>query len=138
MLKRQKKNLDPNRYSIGRLLSPRDEAIDLDESAWRAALAETRRPWRADPARFQDSREPPDPNGPAIRRIRGFGAEGVPPHPERGLLLLYILDPQEAGLADGTPPVVAFGISFPDSRSGLKVEYKVNNILWEQEYGPAE
>ena len=138
MLKRQKKNLDPNRYSIGRLLSPRDEAIDLDESAWRAALAETRRAWRADPARFQDSREPPDPNGPAIRRIRGFGAEGVPPHPERGLLLLYILDPQEAGLADGTPPVVAFGISFPDSRSGLKVEYKVNNILWEQEYGPAE
>lgn len=138
MQKRQNKHLHPDRYSIGRLLSPRDEAIDLDGPAWLAALAETRRAWKADPGRFQDRREPHEPNGPAIRKIRGFGAEGVPPHPERGLLMLYILDPKEAKLPDGTPPVVAFGISFPGSHSGLKVEYKVNNVGWEQEYGPAE
>ena len=61
-------------------------------------------------------------------------------HPERGLLLLYLLDPKEAGakLPEDTPPVVAFGVSFPGSSSGRKVEYNVTNILWEQEYGSAE
>jgi hypothetical protein len=39
---------------------------------------------------------------------------------------------------DDALPVVAFGISFPGSRSGVTVEYKVNNVLWEQEYGAAE
>jgi hypothetical protein len=33
---------------------------------------------------------------------------------------------------------MAFGISFPGSNSGTKVEYKVNNVLWDQEYGPAD
>ncbi len=140
MLKRAINGPRENRYSIGRLLSPRDEAIDLDEPAWEAALAATRASWYADPARLRDSKEPNAPNGPAIRKIRGFGAEGVTPHPERGLLLLYALDPlkAEAGFPAGTPPVIAFGVSFPGSDSGLKVEYKVNNVLWEQEYGPAE
>jgi hypothetical protein len=61
-------------------------------------------------------------------------------HPERGLLLLYVLDPQkaDADFAPNTPPVIAIGVSFPGSHSGLKVEYKVNNVLWEQEYGPSE
>lgn len=138
MLKRKPNGQHSDRYSIGRLLSPRDEAIDLDEQAWVAALAETRRAWRSDPGRLQDSGEPDDPNGPAIRKIRGFGAEGVPARPDTGLFLLYVLDPKEAELSDGTSPVIAFGISFPGSNSGSKVEYKVNNILWEQEYGPAD
>jgi len=138
MLKRKPNGQHSDRYSIGRLLSPRDEAIDLDEQAWVAALAETRRAWRSDPGRLQGSGEPDDPNGPAIRKIRGFGAEGVPARPDTGLLLLYVLDPKEAELSDGTSPVIAFGISFPGSNAGSKVEYKVNNILWEQEYGPAD
>jgi hypothetical protein len=78
------------------------------------------------------------PNGPAIRKIRGFGVVNVGAHPERGLMLIYLLDPYEAGMPEGFPPVVAFGMSFPASHSGMKVEYKVNNVLWEQEYGPAE
>ncbi len=140
MLRRAINGPYENRYSIGRLMSPRDEAIDLDEPAWEAALAATRASWHADPARLRESKEPDAPNGPAIRKIRGFGAEGVAPHPERGLLLLYALDPlkADAGFPIGTPPVIAFGVSFPGSNSGLKVEYKVNNVLWEQEYGPAE
>ncbi|MCK6680984.1 MAG: Z1 domain-containing protein [Thermoanaerobaculia bacterium] len=127
-----------DRYTIRRLLSPRDEAIDLDSAAWEAALAETKRAWRSDPARLQRVREPDEPNGPSIRRIRGFGADGIPAHPERGLLLIYPLDPRKAGLPDGAPPVIAFGVSFPGSNSGRKVEYKVNNVLWEAEYGPAD
>lgn len=142
MLKRARKGEHPDRYSIGRLLSPRDEAIDLDEAAWLAALAETQGNFKPDPGRLHENQEPPKiPSGPAIRKIRGFGAEGVPAHPERGLLMLYPLDPQHAQLPDDTPPVIAFGISFPGSHAGRKVEYKVNNVLWEQweqEYGAAE
>jgi hypothetical protein len=146
MLKR-KANPNPDlqkRYSIGRLLSPDDEAIDLDDVAWQAALEATRRAWKPDPARQKDDalpKLPEIPNGPSIRRIRGKGAEGVPPSPERGLLLLYALDPKQAEheiLAKRSDPVVGFGVSFPSSDSGVKVEYKVDHLLWEQEYGSAE
>ena len=137
-LKRSPKGDHHDRYSIGRLLSPRDEAIDLEEPAWLAALAETRRIWHADPARSRDRNEPNEPSGPAVRQIRGFGAEGVEAHPERGLLMIYLLDPDMAGLSPDCAPIAAFGISFPGSNAGRKVEYKANNVFWEQEYGPAE
>jgi hypothetical protein len=127
-----------NRYSIGRLLSPKDEGIDLDGEAWAAALAETRRVWHDDPGRLKNKTEPEIPNGPALRRVRGFGADGVTPHPERGVLLIYLLDPSEAKIALPADPIIAFGISFPGSHSGTKVEYKANNVLWEQEYGAAD
>ena len=140
MLERASNSVTEDRYSIGRLLSPRDEAIDMDEPAWQAALRLTRSAWHADPARQQKRAEPDEPNGPAIRAVRGFGADGIPAHPDRGLLLLYALDPAkaQAGLAPDGPAVMAFGISFPGSNSGTKVEYKVNNVLWDQEYGPAD
>ena len=50
------------------------------------------------------------------------------------------LDPAkaEAGFGDAVSPVVGFGVSFPASNSGVKVEYKGNNVLWEQEYGSSE
>lgn len=142
MLKR-KDDKKAGKYAIGRLLSPRDEAIDLEENEWEAALQETLRAWKPDPGRV-GGQNPPEapraPNGPAIRKIRGFGTEGIPAHPERGLLLLYALDPQkaESDFRPGTPPVIGFGISFPGSHAGQKVEYVVNNILWEQEYGSSE
>ena len=132
-----------DRYSIGRLLSPRDEAIDLGETAWLAALEATKRAWKPDPGRQKDGEEPKPPelpNGPAIRRIRGKGADGVAASPERGLLLLYLLDPRkaEADIFGGREaPVIAFGVSFPASDAGVKVEYRVDHLLWE-EYGPAE
>lgn len=129
------------RYSIGRLLSPKDEALDLDGPAWKAAMEMTTRSWKPDPARQKDGVEPKPPqlpNGPSIRRIRGEGAEGVAGARERGLLLLYPLDPTEAGLGDPGTPVMAFGVSFPTSSSGTKVEYQVDHLLWESEYGPAD
>ena len=132
-----------DRYSIGRLLSPRDEAIDLDEAGWSAALESTIKAWKPDPGRQTNSvqpKPPEAPNGPAVRRVRGKGAEGVPPALERGLLLLYLLDPTKAegNFGGRTEPIVAFGASFPTSVSGVKVEYKVDHLLWETEYGPAD
>lgn len=144
MLKRKADSDITDRYSIGRLLSPRDEALDLDEQGWHAALEMTRRAWKPDPGRQKDGTEPspPDtPNGPAIRRVRGKGADGVAPARERGLLLLYPLDPARAEtdmFGARTDPVIAFGASFPSSDSGVKVEYKVDHLLWEQEYGSAD
>ncbi|WP_316206855.1 MULTISPECIES: Z1 domain-containing protein [unclassified Bradyrhizobium] len=133
MLQRTAHGQHPDRYSIGRLMSPRDEAIDLDETAWLAALAETRKAFHADPGRNAASTEPDVPSGPAIRRVRPR---------DRGVLFLYLIDPalagEDAGLPEGLPPVLGFAVSFPASNSGTRVRYKVNNILWEQEYGSAE
>lgn len=128
------------RYSIGRLLSPRDEGIDLDERNWKAALDLSRKSFKPDPGRGRIN--PPDaPSGPSIRFTRGFGAPdaGVSAT-KQGLLLLYLLDPVEskAPIIDTSSPIVAFGLSFPGSNAGTKVEYKVNNVLWEQEYGHSE
>ena len=134
-----------DRYAIKRLLSPRDESLDMDKDSWLAALEDTQKAWTEDPGRLDEKNEPPTvPSGVSIRRIRGFGSEGIPAHPERGLLLLYLLEPKEAyadvllKFPENTSPIIAFGISFPGSKSGTKVEYKVNNVLWEQEYGAAE
>ncbi|MGB4101271.1 MAG: Z1 domain-containing protein [Alphaproteobacteria bacterium] len=133
MLKRSAHGQHSDRYSIGRLMSPRDEAIDLDDEAWLAALADTRKSYHADPGRDTAAVEPDTPNGPAIRRIRPK---------ERGVLFLYTIDPalagNEAGLPEITPPIIGFAISFPASNSGARVRYKVNNILWGQEYGGTE
>jgi len=129
------------RYTIGRLLSPRDESIDLSDKEWQAACAETKRAFVSDPARMSGNPSqdlPTTPNGPSIRRIRGQV------HPERGLLLLYALDPAKAGLGDEggkLPPVIGFGISFPSSKAGRKVRYAVNPVMWrqwEREYDFAE
>lgn len=139
------KNIE-DRYAIGRLLSPRDEAIDLDNAAWSTALARTRKMFNPDAGRQKNGvkpSEPATPNGPSIRFVRGRGSEadGIAPAPQRGLLLLYPLDPKEAGsdaLASRSDPVMAFGVSFPSSDSGVKVEYAVDHLLWTQEYGPAD
>lgn len=139
MLKRTVKG-DPHedRYSIGRLMSPRDEAIDLDDAEWNAALVRSRAV-----AASKGETLPRVPSGPAVRHVRGFGAPGVPGRPDRGLLFLYMLDPRMAdvGFPEDTPSVAAIAISFPGSARGERVEYKVNNVLWEQweqEYGAAD
>ena len=135
MLKRTRKTLEENRYSIGRLLSPRDEGIDLDDAEWNAAV-ELTAAW----AERKNAVAPKAPAGPAIRRVRGFGAAGLPGRPDRGLLFLSLLDPQkaEAGFSGDTPPIAGFAVSFPSSSRDERVEYKVNNVLWEQEYGSAD
>lgn len=131
-LRRAAHGQHPDRYSIRRLMSPRDEAIDLDEAAWVQALDETRRAFRADPGRNERRDEPDAPNGPAIRKVRPK---------ERGVLFLYAVDPAlagpDAGLPADAPPVIGFAVSFPASETGVRVRYRVNNIYWEQEYGCA-
>jgi hypothetical protein len=120
------------RYSFGRLMSPRDETIQLGDAAYAHALKHT-------PPKFADGKLLPaaKPNGPAIRRTMGFGAPGIPADSKRATLFLYPLDPQLASpeLFPGrSAPVMAFGISFPDSDAGVKVDYVVDHLTWEQNH----
>jgi hypothetical protein len=125
------------RYSIGVLTDPADEAIDFGIEPWRRALAATRGSWKPDPARNRLT--PPDrPSGRKVREIRGATPGGPL---DRGVLLLYPLSPLNDGkpiIAGWDQPIFAFAIGFPASETGIKVEYKVDLLYWEQEYGPSE
>lgn len=127
-------------YSIGVLTDPSDEAIDLDYPAWKKALEWTLTEWKPDPARNRLT-EPTRPGGKKIRDVRGLGRDDIKPTPERGVLLLYPLSPEGAGESTSSvwkEPIMAFAISFPSSNLAVKVAYKVDHLLWEQEYGPAD
>lgn len=146
MLARTTNNPDKlDRYSFGRLLSPRDEAIDLSFPAWEAALADTRaKKAKADAAspREGDAKVPESPSGPSIRKVKGEGAASVPPARDRGLLLLYPLDPSESKSKNReftarTAPAIGIGVCFPVSDAGVKVEYLVDHKYW-SEYGASE
>lgn len=137
---RKAREVSSNGYSIGRLLDPKDESIILDRESWIAALNLTRHSRHKDGGRKGSDTEPTMPNGPSIRMVWGGQVAGFPGNRERGLLILYVMDPEnaEAGFTKETPPVVAFGISFPSSTLGKKVEYKVDHLRWKEEYGGAE
>lgn len=111
------------KYSIRRLVSPKDEWIDLTEDQFKAALEATQQYWKENPAKFRRTEPPDTPVGPFIRKQR---------MPERGLLLIYPLDPK--GVA-GELPVMGLAISFPSSTTAVPIEYLVNNVYWQQEFG---
>ncbi len=108
--------------SIRRLVSPRDEALDLTESERAAALARTREHWAENRGKYKRQEEPGLPSGGWIRQERP---------PQRGLLLVYPLDT----LGTNPGPLMGFAISFPSSDTAIAVEYMVNNVYWEQEFG---
>jgi hypothetical protein len=129
-------------FAIGVLTDPKDEGIDLDDDAWRDALARTRAAWKPDPARGRVNL-PSAPSGKGIREARDRLGGAV----DRGLLLLYTLAPYYKGKAKlpenlivpgWDKPIMAFAIAFPSCENGVQVEYEVNLLYWLQEYGPSE
>lgn len=136
-LQRKRTTDHADRYSIKTLISPRDQAIDLTEVEWRAALELSRRTWRNDTDRNEGKAPPSEPRGPQIRHVLGEGVAGagIPDRRERGLLMLYLLDPAGAGVLElsDADPVVAWAISFPSSTSERRVSnsrYIANSVLW--------
>jgi hypothetical protein len=108
------------RISKSRLLDPSHEMLDFSEEDQREILritAENRRE-KGKP----ESKSKTTPDGKVIRAKRNR---------RNGLILLYPLDPKAI---NGQTPVVGFGISFPKNDSAKAVEYKVNNVYWEQEF----
>ena len=132
---------DPAKFTIGVLTDPADEGIDLDDDAWREALALTRAAWKPDPARGRVTL-PSIPSGKGIREARDkLGGDA-----DRGLLLLYPLAPyagkdklpENLTIPGWDKPIMAFAIAFPSSDNAIRVEYEVNLLYWMQEYGPSE
>ena len=137
MLKRRRTTEHADRYSIKTLISPRDQAIDLTEAEWNAALELSQKTWRNDTDRNEGKEPPSEPRGPQIRHVLGEGVPdaGIPARRERGLLMLYLLDPEGAEVEElkDADPVVAWAISFPSSASERRVSnsrYIANSVLW--------
>ncbi|KKG13676.1 Z1 domain-containing protein [Methanosarcina mazei] len=118
LTQRQKPKEDLEKYSManGRLISPADELIDLSEDQIERARQEM----------YEKTGKRPDvPSGRYIRNIRSS---------KTGLLIIYPLDNSHE-FADTVKPVVGLAFSFPGSENARTVDYKVNNIYWEQEFG---
>jgi hypothetical protein len=116
-------------YSVGQLLSPPDEWIDLSPTEFEAATEITR--LRFDQRLIRTKRNtPPEIDGISTRRARP---------PQRGLLLLYPLDPKtprEWGLRiDFEQAIFGFFASFPVSPTSRPVKYQVNNVFWQLDLG---
>ncbi|WP_316171746.1 Z1 domain-containing protein [Bradyrhizobium sp. SZCCHNRI1058] len=104
------------RYIVKTVLSPRDEAMDLDQADFARALAAT------NSRRMKDGKEETTtPDGPEIRKVRGED-------PRRALLLLYPLSPTKADLPDIDVPIFGIVVSFPESRNGRSVRYRFNSV----------
>lgn len=119
----------PQTYALkkGHIIDPTHEYLDLTTSQINEALhkmkTDTERRRRSDV-------DPKKPSGPYIRSTRSK---------ERGLLLIYPLDPHHAGIETEPPiPVIGLAFSIPESNNAVKVEYKVNNTYWEQEFADSD
>lgn len=105
-----------DRFIIGTVLSPRDQAIDLTDDEYRDALAATNN------ERQSRSKPPTDvPSGEFIRKERGA-------RPKYGLLIIYPIDPDEAKVEPTDKPVISVVVSFPDSPSARRRIYLENTV----------
>jgi Z1 domain len=108
-----------NRYSIRRLVSPADEIEDLDDTEREVALARSHLLWEKSTRKNKAELPPKAPSGQGIRYAR-------PKH--RGLLLIYPLDPSEAG-SESTLPIFGMALSFPESDTAEPISYTVTNLF---------
>ncbi|WP_460831341.1 Z1 domain-containing protein [Lysobacter humi (ex Lee et al. 2017)] len=105
-----------SRFIVKSILNPPDEAIDLTDEEFERALAMTNR-------EQEEKKEPPkvDPSGPSVRAARSA---------DRGLLLVYPMDPKAAGAPEGADrPVLGVVVSFPDSPTAVQAFQIENRIL---------
>ncbi|MDD2233055.1 MAG: hypothetical protein PHS20_09210, partial [Sphaerochaetaceae bacterium] len=112
---------DP-KYALtkGHIIDPKHEFIDLTPEQVDEAL----QMMQADPDRKSRSEKAPKvPSGPYLRAVRSS---------KRGLLLIYPLDPEPPQVEI---PVMGLAFSISHSPKDVMVEYKVNNVYWEQEFG---
>lgn len=104
LTKREPLVQEEGRYTIGRLVSPADEMIDLTQEDIRDLM---------------ESAGGKAPRGPAIRRRR---------RAEEGLLLVYPIDSQLVDGAQGVP-MIGFAASFPFSGQDISRDYQANEIF---------
>jgi Z1 domain len=111
-----KRNEIAGEFSYRTILSPGDETIDLSADEFAYALDLTNR------SRATNGKTPTDrPAGPDIRIARGL-------RPQRALLLIYPIDPVDAGLADLGMPLFGIVVSFPESLRATSLTYTYNSV----------
>lgn len=113
--------------TIGRVVNPRDEEIDISNTQWAAALEKSILAWRQIPVDRRNAAMPETPYPSEIRAVRPQ---------DQGLLLIYPFTPDDSarlvkpGLAN-VKALVGTAIFFPRIDEGLDrnsaVEYKVTN-----------
>jgi len=111
---------NPTKYALkkGHLIDPKHEFIDLTSEQIAAALNEMN---------AKSGKNSKFPSGPYIRSTRP---------PQEGLLLIYpLINPCKTEDADVNIPIMGLAYSISESPGDVKVEYRVNNTYWEQEYG---
>lgn len=111
------------RYVLRRMINPTDEAIDFSADERNGALKETITRWEANRGRSRRTEPPTVPSGIVLRDMR---------RAQKGLMLIYVLDPAQASLPEDTP-VIGYALSFPGSSSAGAIEYVVNNVYYQQE-----
>ena len=100
-----------------RIISPRDQFIDLTSQEYDKAMELTRESW----LKNNKDREPTYPSGDIVRNeIRSS---------QNPLLLIYFLEPKGARLPEDSDPVIGYAISFPGSRFNASVSYAVHQQL---------
>ena len=108
------------------ILSPEDEQIDLEDTQKETAFELTLQAWKDGTAKRTAKKEPIRASGPFIRSVRS---------PQKGLLLLYPLDPSEVLPQFTSMPIIGHAVSFPLSEQAATVEYTVNTTYWQDHYG---
>lgn len=117
--RQDERNSSIDNYYIKRshIISPGDEVIDLSDEERNAAWARTIEHWKQ---RGKEG-EPSYISGEIVRNeIRDT---------RKPLLLIYFLNPEEAGLEYENNPIVGYAISFPTSRFNATVSYAVHEQL---------
>ncbi len=117
--RQDERNSSTDNYYIKRshIISPGDEIIDLTDTEQDRAWNRTIEYWRQ---RGKDG-QPSYISGEIVRNeIRD---------PRKPLLLIYFLNPEEAGLSFEDNPIVGYAISFPSSRFNAMVSYAVHDQL---------
>jgi hypothetical protein len=114
--------METDRITIGRLVSPPDEVLDMSEEEIEAAREFDRK------ERDRELDEDGRPSGIAIRHVRPK---------ERGLMLIYLpwgVDDSTGIEYGGTgSEVVGYALSFPRSDTAVPIEYWVNPVYAEEE-----
>jgi hypothetical protein len=112
------KDEEAQRYTVRRVVSPADEARDLDPSQVEAALDASVK------AAVAKGRKPPQrASGEHLRLQR---------RPDQALLLVYLVEPQHLDVLDSRPPLVGFQLSFPHSPHRRGTEYVANSV-WQSD-----
>jgi hypothetical protein len=126
--KRKPNLLTESKASIGRLLDPKHELIDVTKEQYADALLKTIDDFKA--GKTKHKTEPDRPSNKTVRFIKGYGGPSSKDSRRNGLLLVYPLDiayEEDADL-EGYPQI-GLGLIFPDSNSGVKVPYAVNSVF---------